>query len=160
MSSILNIEPADFSELSEFPLRWRWTDQRYAVFSEDQLARIQPLRQERAQDVHHLALKSLSAERGDFDIDSQLFEPADRIDSRSLDVNAWLTNVIPSGAPIVVSWDFKTAVFTDSDLFIARWDDFCYPSSDDVSILPLDGAWVLHFWHEEEFLHARKRVDG
>ena len=157
MSSLLNIGPADLAELSAFSLRWRWTDKRYALFSEDDLARIQPLRPDRARDVHQVTLKSLSAEPGDFDIDSRLFEPAARIDSRSPDVIAWLTSLTPSGVPVVVSWDLKTAVLTDSDLFIARWDDFCYPSSDDVSILPLDGSWVLHFWHEEQFLHARRQ---
>lgn len=88
----------------------------------------------------------------------RLFESADRIDSRSPDVTAWLTERIPSRTPVVVSWDAAHAILTDSELFISHWDDFCYPSSDDVSVMPLDGSWVLHFWHWQQFLHARQRT--
>ena len=71
---------------------------------------------------------------------------------------AWLIVRLPSGrVPIVVSWDQQTAVVTDFELFTARWEDFCYPSSDDVAVLPLDGSWVLHYWHWEEFVFGRRR---
>jgi hypothetical protein len=155
---MIEIAPEDLSQLNAFPLRWRWTDKRYTVLSADQLARIQPLRPQRAQEVHQVALKSLSAESGDFDIDSRIFESAARIDSRSPDVVAWLTDRLPSRTPVVVSWDRSTAVLTDSELFVEHWKDFCYASSDDVSLLPLDVSWVLHFGHEEQLLHARRRA--
>jgi hypothetical protein len=97
----------------------------------------------------------------DFDVDQRVFEPADRISSGSPDASTWLKSRLPRGrAPIVVSWQPDLSVLTDSDLFIARWQDFCYPASDDVSVLPLDSSWVLHFWHEEEFLYAKRRVTG
>ena len=154
----LRIGPADMTDLSAFPLRWRWTPERSAGFTEDLLARIQPLQPEKARELCQLALTSLSAEPGDFDIITRLFEHPVRIDTRSADVVAWLTERIPAGVPIVVSWNCDVAVLTDSDLFIAHWDDFCYPSSDDVSVFPLDAGWVLHFWHEEQFLYATPRT--
>jgi len=154
------IGPADIGDLSTFALRWRWTDERYASLSADELYRIQPLREERAEDIWRLTLESTARDR-DFDVDQRLFEPADRISSGSLDVSAWLISRLPQGrALIVVSWQPDLSVLTDSELFIGRWQDFCYPASDDVSVLPLDNSWVLHYWHEEEFLYAKRRVTG
>lgn len=69
---MLEISATDLAELSTFPLRWRWTDARYAVLSDDELARIRPLPQERAQAVCSLALTSLSTASGDFNIDAAL----------------------------------------------------------------------------------------
>ena len=91
------------TDLSAFPLRWRWTPERSAGFTEDLLARIQPLQPEKARELCQLALTSLSAEPGDFDIITRLFEHPVRIDTRSADVVAWLTERIPAGVPIVVS---------------------------------------------------------
>lgn len=155
----IDIGPADLHDLNLFPLRWRWTDKRYSVFSEDQLSRIRPLRSERALGVFQLAQKSFSAVPNAFDTDERLFEPGDRIDSESPDVGQWLASRIPADVPVIVLWDKEHAVLTDSGLFLAQWDDFCYPSSDDVSVLPLDGSWILHFSHEEKFLYARRRLD-
>jgi hypothetical protein len=154
------IGPADIGDLSAFPLRWRWTDERYAMLSADDLSRIQPLREERAQEIWRLSLLSTARDE-DFDIDHRLFEPANRISSGDADASAWLKGQLPKGrVPVVVSWQPDLSVLTDSELFIARWQEFCYPASDDVSVMPLDGSWVLHYWHEEEFLYAKRRVTG
>jgi len=81
--------------------------------------------------------------------------------STASDVRPWLTARLPAGrVPLVVSWTREWAVLTDGALFTARWDDFCYPASDDVTVFPLDEAWALHYWHEEEFVYARRRGTG
>ena len=35
---------------------------------------------------------------------------------------------------VIVHWDNTTAVETTWEVFAHYWDDFCYPSSDDVDI--------------------------
>ncbi|MFN0058056.1 MAG: hypothetical protein ACKVX7_06330 [Planctomycetota bacterium] len=154
------IGPADIGDLSTFALRWRWTDESYALLSPDELSQIKPLRQERAKDIWRLTLESVAQDR-DFDVDQRLFEPAERILSRSHEVSAWLTRRLPEGRiPILISWGPDWCVLTDSELFIARWREFCYPVADDASVLPLDNSWVLHYWHKEEFLYAKRKVTG
>jgi hypothetical protein len=154
------IGPEDIGDLSTFALRWRWTDDRYALLSADELSRIQPLRQERAKEIWLLTLESM-AQDSDFDIEQRLFEPAERISSTIPEVSAWLSIQLPKGrVPILISWQPDLCVLTDSELFIARWQEFCYPASDDTSVLSLDNSWVLHFWHEEEFLYAKRRSTG
>ena len=52
---------------------------------------------------------------------------------------------------VLISWDARTAAMTDWELFVAHWDDFCYPASDDVTVFPLGGEWVLCYHHYEVF---------
>jgi hypothetical protein len=40
-------------------------------------------------------------------------------------------------------------------LFVGRWDDFCFPSSDDVTVYPADERWLLEYAHREEFVFRR-----
>lgn len=159
MERALLIAPSDLGELSTFALRERWTDARNALLSADELPRIRPLRREKANDIWRVSLETTARDR-DSDVDERYFEPAERISSVSRETLAWLKSRMPRGrAPILVSWQPELAVFTDSELFLAHWQEFCYPGSDDVSVLPLDTSWVLHFWHEEEFLYAKRRAD-
>lgn len=132
----------------EFPLAWRWTDARYAVFPADVLAQLSPYSADEASRLFE-RVKALSRSE----------EPAAlRIsaDSPQEQVTAWLRAQQPRLAEEVsVCWSGDTALQTRWSTFIERWDDFCYPSSDDVTILPITGSWMLmyHHWHEFEFRH-------
>jgi hypothetical protein len=55
------------------------------------------------------------------------------------------------GTPVLVSWHDEVAVLTDWELFVAHWDDFCYLSSDDVTVWPPSGEWILCYRHYEVF---------
>jgi hypothetical protein len=57
-----------------------------------------------------------------------------------------------------VRWDASTAVRTTWDVFTEYWDDFCYPSSDDVEVFPQSGEWLLlyHHWEQFEWGHRRQ----
>jgi hypothetical protein len=154
---MIQVEPTDVTDLTEFGLRWRWTDERWALLSESELARIKPLRPEKAVDVWNLALESMPQGL----VNDRLFAPPDRISAEGGDVRPWLVERLPRDrTAVLVSWESDCAVVTDAQLFIARWDDFCYPASDDVSVFPIDASWVLHYHHEEEFLFARKKITG
>jgi len=58
---------------------------------------------------------------------------------------------IASEQRIVVEWDRVDVLETSWRTFRDYWDDFCYPSSDDVTICPVDGGWVLCYHHWERF---------
>jgi hypothetical protein len=57
---------------------------------------------------------------------------------------------------ILVSWDKDTAVVTDWGVFCDYWDDFCYPASDDVTVLPMAVEWILSYGHGESFEFGRR----
>jgi hypothetical protein len=52
-------------------------------------------------------------------------------------------------------WD--VAVLTADSVFQRYWDDFCYPSSDDVLIWPRSDAWAAVYRHEEVIFAGTRR---
>ena len=58
---------------------------------------------------------------------------------------------------VTVRWDTSTAVKTTWEVFTDYWDDFCYPSSDDVEVFPESIEWLLLYRHWEQFEWGRRR---
>ena len=142
---MLSLESDDFGQLEEFPLAWRWTQESHALLSDEELIQIEPLKNGSAQKVSDF-LQQLSAKMTLSD-DQSLSTSTTSAD----DVAKWLKSLPVSNDAILVSWDPETAVRVAWPLFIFRWDDFCYPSSDDATIVPLDGGWLMSYFHWEEF---------
>ena len=137
--------------IQEFPLAWRWTDARYAVFPPEVLAQLSPCSTDEASRVFERA-QALS--RPDDPV-----APRMNAESSQEQVSAWLRVQQPRlTAEVSVCWSRDTALRTRWSTFIEHWGDFCYPSSDDVEVLPQDGTWVLlyHHWHEFEFRHGQQ----
>jgi hypothetical protein len=151
---VIQIGSDDTTGLDESALRWRWTDERHANLSDEERARIRPLRPEAASKVWRLSTASLGKE---LELDPSVYEDVERWPARTKNDSGFLARLPAGRILVVVSWDRHTAVLTDSELFVQRWDDFCYPSSDDVTVIRLDESWLLHYWHWEAFLFARKR---
>lgn len=66
---------------------------------------------------------------------------------------SWLEEKLVNGN-IIVSWEPDAAVLTQTNIFIKYWDEFCYPSSDDVTVWPENEEWILQYRHYEEFLFS------
>jgi hypothetical protein len=142
-------------DIRDFPLIWRWTTATHALFSESELAGLHPCSAAEAARIHD---------------DSLRFDLADGLDERhfssvcvqSADISirdgcSWLRSQAPNLAEqVTISWQRDTALRTDWELFTAHWDDFCYPASDDVLVLPDSGTWVLRYNHEEIFYFGHR----
>ena len=123
--------------IHEFPLAWRWTQSSHAVLPEDVLARIRPLSEHEAAIIHERSRQQSGA-----------------IVSCSADGSArsWLRSVQPDMTAIVfIIWSESLAVETTWTIFTEYWDDFCYPSSDDVTVFAMTGSWRLTYHHYEQF---------
>lgn len=75
------------------------------------------------------------------------------------DARRWL-DALPVGPAekIVIRWRPGLAVQTNWEIFTRFWDDFCYPSSDEVEIFPPTGKWILLYHHWELFEWGRSVV--
>lgn len=123
--------------IQEFPLAWRWTQPSHAVLPDDVLANIRPLSQAEAADIHARSSQQTRVSHHC------------RADNNA---RSWLRTVQPDlSAAVFVSWSEELAVETTWEIFTEYWDDFCYPSSDDVTVLPVNGSWHLTYHHYEEF---------
>jgi hypothetical protein len=129
--------------IQEFPLAWRWTQSSHAVLPPDVLAGIRPLSPTEAAQVQK---SSTYQHNGPADSCST----EDEADEAS--VRTWSRRVQPDLlARIFISWSEDLAVETSWDIFTEYWSDFCYPSSDDVAIIPVAGSWRMFYHHFEEF---------
>jgi hypothetical protein len=154
---MIELSESDFRPLETFSLAWRWTDSRRTLLPPDALANIRPLRVAKAAEI----FERTPAFHPDKGFVSELYQPVDQIDASAQDtdqVARWLRHYLTDETErIVVSWDQQDAVLTNVGVFCAYWDDFCYPSSDDVDIFPLTEEWILYYWHEEVLFLGHRR---
>jgi hypothetical protein len=143
--------PDDFAPLDEFPLLWRWTRPTHDVLPSEVLATIRPLRPATARALAPAA-SAQCLERGRSAAALTFAADADapRSARRQLDALG-----IGAADAIVVSWDAETAVATAWATFVAHWDAFCYPSSDDVTVWAPGGGWTLCYRHFQVMEFAR-----
>lgn len=124
--------------IQEFPLAWRWTQSSHAVLPPDVLARIRPLSPSEAAHIQERSSRQYAG--------GAVCRPAGH------GAREWLRSVQPDlAASVFVSWSEAWAVETSWEIFTEYWDDFCYPSSDDVSVIPVAGTRHLTYHHYEQF---------
>lgn len=153
----MNFGKLKTSSLENFPLKWRWTDANYNVLPKDDLSFILPLNNDAAKIVDDVSNSCYSSENNNFTPCNEKFEDIESIGCNNNEsINDWLSNRM-FGDNIVISWSPTMAVITLPKVFIKYWDDFCYPSSDDVSIWPESEEWVLHYTHSNLFWFGRAK---
>jgi hypothetical protein len=143
---MIDIEEDDFTSLALFSLNWRWADPKWNQLPDNILSQIRPLREDKAQALWSQPL--LLSSNADW-LD-QFVETDTSQDEQ--EVRHWLQQKsLIDNQQVVISWDKQTAGIT-------TWNDFCYPSSDDVTIWPLSTDWVLRYYHSEVFSFGRRHV--
>jgi hypothetical protein len=83
-------------------------------------------------------------------------QPGDRLlvkaETDPLVVSQWLKDRVPEyEADILLLWDQDTGALVPRRIFIARWDDFWYPSSDDLGVVGNVGQWRIEMYHHGMF---------
>lgn len=140
----------DFRDLDDFPLKFRWTDEKWNVLPAEALESIWPYSDIKARSILEVSQKFGDA-KGLF---RSSFTRVEEFDATrdSKEVTKWLGKFISTDPlRVVVSWDHHHAVLVAWDVFCHYWDDFCYPASDDVAIFPTDVKWMLFYFHDEHF---------
>jgi len=149
---VITIDPADVVPMDQFPLAWRFTDERWSRRGAGALRDIRPLTARRAAELHAVlaAAHHVDREAGAEHVAAACHdEPGARL------VGQGLARLPPADAErIVLSWDHGAALETSWRTFREQWEVFCYPGSDDLTISPLDGRWLLCYHHWEEFSFA------
>ncbi len=153
---MLEIEENDFCSVDSFPLKWRWTDSRWNKLPDDALKTIQPLSETKARELCQYTLQ-FSDQSG---LTESLFEHIEQINTsgEESEIQRWLLTCSSNlNQTVIVSWNNRLAVLVKWKVFCEYWDDFCYPSSDDVAIFPLSEEWMLIYSHSEYFDFGRSR---
>jgi hypothetical protein len=145
---MLLISHTDIYPIDTFPLLWRWNQASHAVLPKEEITSIEPLAENKSEELQDIItrLKKNNSQSDPYLINA---EGSDE------DVSTLLNNLALENELVFVSWHGNTAVRMPLSLFIHRWSDFCYPSSDDVSILPISEGWLLEYWHYEIFTWSK-----
>jgi hypothetical protein len=158
---MLSIESSDFQAMDDFSLRWRWTDARWNLLAAEDLAGIRPLTMQKAAELDnefqslveparlrivgntYSSLRSVAASRpcATYNTSGDIAATQD-----------WLRATLPvHDGDAFISWNDETAALARLAVFVQYWDDFCYPLSYDVVVIPPTAEWVLYYFHEETF---------
>lgn len=155
---ITTIVEQDYRSLATFRLAWRWTEPRYNVLPHHILADIRPLTEAKANGYDSYLRAGTRTEASGFMPEGyQLVEQINTAQGEGVGVHTWLAARVGNLAQrVVVLWNRGDAVVTRAGTFCEHWADFCYPASDDIDIIPLEGDWILVYWHEEVFFFGRR----
>ena len=133
----------DYTSLDEFPLAWRFAPGRLTRAA-GMVSRLRFLAPDAAARVARNGADPATLPGGD----ARMF----RSDDSPGTVRASLGALpVDPASEVTLSWNSTTALRTDWSTFVAHWDDFCYPASDDVDIRPVGGRWALRYHHYEVF---------
>jgi hypothetical protein len=147
---VITIDPADVVPIDQFPLAWRFTDERWSRRGAGALRDIRPLTARRAAELHGPLAAAHHVAR---DAVAEHVAAACQDDAGARQVGEALPPA--DDERIVLSWDQVAALETSWRTFREQWEVFCYPGSDDLTISPLDERWVLCYHHWEEFSFVR-----
>lgn len=150
--------------MSDFAMKWRFTDPKYDVLSPEHLAQIQPLDDQSAGLVwklildsnihavdpfkprffHHQESTEIGDSHGDPDEDAR--------------IRKWLYRcAIPFDHTIYLSWQPTWAIKTNWKMLIKYWTSFYYPISDDLTVIDESLDWCVLFHHEHEIHFGTNR---
>jgi hypothetical protein len=154
----VKINESDFEPFKDFPLKWRWTDERWKNLPGGTQEKIRPLKAQKSVELHQISSRFFS-QHG---LIEDKFVDFDRFQTSISEkkVADWLeVKLTDPDCEVVISWDKNTAVLVNARTFTEFWDDFCYAGSDDVSIFPLNVQWMLGYFHDEYFEFGRMNAD-
>lgn len=163
---MLTTESTDFQEMEEFSLRWRWTDATWNLLPAEDLAGIRPLKAHKAAELDEKLRRLLEPAR--LRIVGETYSSLRSIETNpscaSFDTSGdvpptqeWLRSILPQNdSDVFVTWFDDTAALVRLAVFIQYWDDFCYPLSYDVVVIPPSVEWVLYYFHEEQFFFWKR----
>lgn len=153
----MDLTASDFSDLASFQLSWRWIRETHATLSPHELRGIQPILPKVAESLYRILEESVLS-RSEMPGQNFFSCKAVSLDAAMLDrdvVSNWINARLPKDEEkVVVSWvslGHDVAAVVERELFTRRWDDFCYPLSDDIDIWAPSLSFLLRYAKDEVF---------
>ncbi|WP_107037520.1 hypothetical protein [Brumimicrobium mesophilum] len=147
----IEIDKNEIIALSDFELSWRWEKSHNSIISDFEKDQIIP--------VSEMESKRLNKVIDFFELEDDLSKKfinhdwiratSDHEDNIAL-FRKKITSILePWTENVLITWNRGTTLKTTKELFLKYWDDFCYPSSDDVTIISEETNWVMFYNHVE-----------
>lgn len=143
--------------ISEWPMKWRFTDPKYNQLSPRHLSQITTLSPSGAKRLGDIIARSRLHDGIPF-VDgffnrvesTSIGDSYDNVEEDSR-IRKWLfERGIAFATPIYLSWQPELAVKTSWKILVKYWSDFYYPISDDLTVIDGTFRWAVLFFHEHE----------
>ncbi len=147
----VEIDSKEVIPLKDFVLNWRWEKTHNPNITDSEKEYLQPVTESES--------KRLNKVIDYFENEENLKDKYQQIDWISAnsendqkveEFRNLLTEIIRSwDEAVIITWNRTTTLRTTKEIFLKYWDDFCYPSSDDVTIISEKTNWIMFYNHIE-----------
>lgn len=159
----IEINHNEIIQLSHFNKNWRWEKSHNSTISSFEKALINPVSESESKRLNKVIKffeneNNLKKEFNETEWMNVGTESIEKIDFYRKKFNSILR---PWNENIIITWNRKETLTTTKEIFLKYWDDFCYPSSDDVIIISIETNWVMFYNHiEVAKIWTRKPVNS
>ena len=138
--------------ISEFRLKWRFTEEKYTVLPDIHLNQLKPLDKEAALFLStYISKVDLHAE---VPFKKDFFRTIDMInvsENNAAGVKKWLyERGLPFDKNVYLSWSNTEAMIVPWKILIKYFDSFYYSGADDLTVFDENIQWSLMFFHEDQ----------
>lgn len=135
--------------VSEFGLKWRFTEEKYDVLPNIHLDQLKPLDNQAAMFLSsYISKVDLHA---DAPFKKNFFRTVDNInisEDNNTEIRKWLhRRGLPFKKNVYLSWDNENAMIIPWKILIKYFDCFYYAGSDDLTVFDESLQWSLMFSH-------------
>ena len=145
--------------LDNFRLKWRFTDERFDKFPDQDIDKLRPLDSDASTFLWNFIAKT-DLHR-DTPFKDNFFTTIDNtriLDNNGHEIKKWLNQLgFPSDKLVFLSWDNENAMIVPWELLVKYYDSFYYPSSDDLTVIDQSLDWALLFFHNDEIYLGTNR---
>ena len=147
----LRVNTKEIIQLDDFELSWRWEKTHNEIISNEEISLLSPLSEIESKRlcaaIEHWKYKIKNSD--DF-FESNWMLASSESDARIEEFGMKLEDSLKAFEEnVIVNWDRRTTLLTTKEIFIKYWDDFCYPSSDDTTIISTELNWLIEYSHYE-----------
>jgi hypothetical protein len=138
--------------MTEFTLKWRFTEEKYDCLPEQHLNELRPLDKAGAEFLaDYLSNCKIHSE---FPFKNGLFRNLDKtqiLENNEKKVTKWLyQRAIPFDKEVYLSWDGNNGIITKWKFVVKYWNSLFYGGADDLTVFDQSLEWALLFFHEDE----------
>ena len=137
-------------EMNLFPLKWRFTEDKYNVLPEEHIKQLKPLNKIGANYLSDFL--NNSELHLDEPFKKNFFNHLDWIEfseNGEEDVKKWLFKKdLPFDKKVYLSWNNDLGMIAPLKLVVEYFDDFFYGMSDDLTVFDESLNWSILFFHE------------
>lgn len=147
----IELDHNEIIPLNNFSLNWRWEETHNSMISISEKALIKPVSESESKRLNKVidyfeVEDNLKKDFNETEWISASCEKVEKIDSFRKTIDSILE---PWNENVIITWNRTTTLTTTKEIFLKYWDDFCYPSSDDVTIISEDTNWIMFYDHIE-----------